>query len=622
MPQKDTSKLVQSNLMNMFNNVAHTATGKSIKPVIKASKGNRALDKTEETLPPLLHDGSESEEEIPMKPPATSSNAPDPNDDWDTYMEETTMKGRGKKRKQCKTENKKKRNKTKQAEMETEGWLDLDISEANLDLSGNVEMEDATIPEMETDKPTPRKSKFKKGFSKADRKYIHQQWKAGSEMLDKDLIAERAKLKAELLAMQEAAQAGSEKKKAARDDDSIMTDVTADTTVASASTQEDSITEETDAQAPGTPKCRGAGTAQRTTKRGGRGGRGGRGMSGRGGNLGRCGLDSSLSQAAAAQAADNDLLPPVPPGPQANPYQQPPPPTVNQMLMNRDNVREHAEFTQIVINVPKSPQSSLALWKAAVTAFTAIKAAVPSAILLLANQRGNDPKGAISDPNQLPRQLTLLEDYFPSLKPKPEGGKSYARCHIGYNGEKESFWQDAKASLKNAKADMYQSKLPEEPYVVEGVMIKNSYPCMNVDEWGPFLKKLMDELSESEGGRQSEVVVAFNDKPLMDGNKRDRSNKRSMRMQRAVYMESPRGSETRNAYLLNKVLKGEAVASRCRIPLCLMSKFNRWASVNVRKQVTKAHRQHCQLRSSITDVTIDNINDIDTQLSVINNRTI
>jgi hypothetical protein len=76
MPQKDTSKLVQSNLMNMFNKVAHTATGKSIKSVIKASKGNMALDETEETLPPLFHDGSESEEETPMKPPATSSGVP------------------------------------------------------------------------------------------------------------------------------------------------------------------------------------------------------------------------------------------------------------------------------------------------------------------------------------------------------------------------------------------------------------------------------------------------------------------------------------------------------------------------------------------------------------------
>jgi hypothetical protein len=141
---------------------------------------------------------------------------------------------------------------------------------------------------------------------------------------------------------------------------------------------------------------------------------------------------------------------------------------------------------------------------------------------------------------------------------------------------------------------------------------------------GTFPKKLMDELSESEGRCQSEVVVTFNDKPLMDSNKRDRSNKRDMQMRRAVYMESPRGSETRNAYLLNKVLKGEAVASRCRIriPLCLMSKFNWYALVNVWKQVTKAHRQHCQLRSSITYMTIDNIDDIDTQLSAINNRTI
>jgi hypothetical protein len=78
----------------------------------------------------------------------------------------------------------------------------------------------------------------------------------------------------------------------------------------------------------------------------------------------------------------------------------------------------------------------------------------------------------------------------------------------------------------------------------------------------------------------------------------------------------------RNAYLLNKVLKGEAVTSRCRIPLGLVSKFNRYASVNVRKQVTKAHRQHCQLRSSITDVTIDNIDDIDTPLPALNNSTI
>jgi hypothetical protein len=105
--QKDTSRLVQSNLMNMFNKVAHTAD--NIKSVINDPKGKTALDKMEkETLPSLLHDRSESEEETPMKPPAISSDAPDPNDDWDTYTEDATTMVQEKKRKQCKMDSTKK----------------------------------------------------------------------------------------------------------------------------------------------------------------------------------------------------------------------------------------------------------------------------------------------------------------------------------------------------------------------------------------------------------------------------------------------------------------------------------------------------------------------------------
>jgi hypothetical protein len=53
--------------------------------------------------------------------------------------------------------------------METEGWLDLDISEANLDLPGDIEMEDATIPEMEKDEPTPRKASLRRVLAKRTR---------------------------------------------------------------------------------------------------------------------------------------------------------------------------------------------------------------------------------------------------------------------------------------------------------------------------------------------------------------------------------------------------------------------------------------------------------------------
>ena len=277
--QKDTSKLVQSNLMNMFNKVAYTAAD-NIKSAIKDSKGKMKPDKTEkETLPSLPHDGSESEEEIPMKPPATSNVAPDPNDDWDSYTEDATMTGKEKKRKQRRTDSMEKRNKTKQTVEGNDGWSDLDVSEADLDLSGDEIMIDATDAETETGKLAPRESRFTKGMSKADRKFIRQQRKAGSEMSDKDLIAARAELKAEA-----AAQANTNKKKTSTptDDDSIMTEVTADTTVVSASTQDASETRETEHQGPGTPKRRGDGIARRSTEQGGRGGRG-RGTQGRGG---------------------------------------------------------------------------------------------------------------------------------------------------------------------------------------------------------------------------------------------------------------------------------------------------------------------------------------------------
>jgi hypothetical protein len=81
--------------------------------------------------------------------------------------------------------------------------------------------------------------------------------------------------------------------------------------------------------------------------------------------------------------------------------------------MSRDNIREHAEFTQVTMDVPKSPQSSLAIWKSAVATFTALQAAVPSAIMLLETQKGNNPRGQYQTPpnsqdNSLSWRITSL----------------------------------------------------------------------------------------------------------------------------------------------------------------------------------------------------------------------
>ena len=146
MGQKGTSKLVQLNLMNMFNKVAHTAASMAIKDsktkMINDDPKDPPHPKQDETenepLPRLLHNDSESEEETPMKPPADSKDhAPDPDDDWDCYTEDVAMKGaqkKAKKHKQRKMESSKKRTKMKQAKEEQEGWLDLEIDEDDLEI--------------------------------------------------------------------------------------------------------------------------------------------------------------------------------------------------------------------------------------------------------------------------------------------------------------------------------------------------------------------------------------------------------------------------------------------------------------------------------------------------------
>jgi hypothetical protein len=110
-------------------------------------------------------------------------------------------------------------------------------------------------------------------------------------MSDKDLIAARAKLKADA-----AGKSNSNKTKTPTptNDNSIMTEVMADTTVVSTSTQDASETREAKWQGPGTPKRRGDSTVRRATVQGGRGGRG-RGTQGRVGPGRGGGLETSLS---------------------------------------------------------------------------------------------------------------------------------------------------------------------------------------------------------------------------------------------------------------------------------------------------------------------------------------
>jgi hypothetical protein len=235
--------------------------------------------------------------------------------------------------------------------------------------------------------------------------------------------------------------------------------------------------------------------------------------------------------------------------------------------------------------------------------------------------RGNHGRGAITNQDQPPKTLAGMEDYFLSGRPKLDSGTIYNCVKIAFNGDEHTFWQDVQQPLKRVNVQIYRDALPHEPYVTVKVMIKNSHPCWNTIEWNSFLIQQMEITQANEGGHQHEVVVAFIDKPIMDGNKCG-TNKKLNQINRKIYVQIPKGDEVRIQCLLDTVLKGEAILLCSHIPMCMVSKQSKFHSSSTCLQINKALKQHRQMRHSLTDVTIDIIDDIDTPLPYYDGKTL
>jgi hypothetical protein len=225
----------------------------------------------------------------------------------------------------------------------------------------------------------------------------------------------------------------------------------------------------------------------------------------------------------------------------------------------------------------KSSQAMALMWKAGQNALTELQKVNPSVCFQLAKMRGNDGRGAITNPDQLPKTLAGMEDYFLSVRPKLDGSTIYNQVKNAFNGDEHTFWQDAQQPLKQVNVQIYCDALPYKPYVMEKVMIKNSHPCWNTEEWNCFLFQQMEIAQANEGGHQCEVVAAFIDKPIMDGNKRG-TNKKLNRINQMIYVQIPLQDEVQIQCLLDIVLKGEAILLCSHIPMCMVSKQSKFHS--------------------------------------------
>jgi hypothetical protein len=225
----------------------------------------------------------------------------------------------------------------------------------------------------------------------------------------------------------------------------------------------------------------------------------------------------------------------------------------------------------------KSSQAMALMWKAGQNALTELQKVNPSVCFQLAKMRGNDGRGAITNPDQLPKTLAGMEDYFLSGRPKLDGSTIYNQVKNAFNGDEHTFWQDVQQPLKQVNVQIYCDALPYKPYVMEKVMIKNSHPCWNTEEWNSFLIQQMEIAQANEGGHQCEVVSAFIDKPIMDGNKHG-MNKKLNRINRMIYMQIPKGDKVQIQCLLDIVLKEEAILLCYHIPMRMVSKQSKFHS--------------------------------------------
>lgn len=87
-------------------------------------------------------------------------------------------------------------------------------------------------------------------------------------------------------------------------------------------------------------------------------------------------------------------------------------------------------------------------------------------------------------------------------------------------------------------------------------------------------------------------------------------------------MQTPKGEEVQCQCLLDIVLKSDEICSHSHIPMHLVSKQSKFLGSSTQFKVTKVIRQHCQLQNSITDITVDTINEIDTLLVHYDSRTL
>ena len=124
-------------------------------------------------------------------------------------------------------------------------------------------------------------------------------------------------------------------------------------------------------------------------------------------------------------------------------------------------------------------------------------------------------KDAINDPEKWPTMSTKMKEYAHNVKTRPAGGMCYFTAQISFDGDQETFKEDAKRAAELINGICFPNML-QYLEVSEMLIIMNSYPRMNAPWWSAEWKRQMNDMARKD---EKSVSIDFTlvDKPIYLG---------------------------------------------------------------------------------------------------------
>ena len=108
-----------------------------------------------------------------------------------------------------------------------------------------------------------------------------------------------------------------------------------------------------------------------------------------------------------------------------------------------------------------------------------------------------------------------MKEFTHDIRPRSAGGMCYFVARVGFNGEMETFKEDAKGAVELIDGTCYLNML-QVLEVVENDFIMNSYPGMNDKWWTTEWMDQMNKMARKEG-KAIKFTMALVDKAIYLG---------------------------------------------------------------------------------------------------------